>query len=194
MAPITASRFAISTINGTAGAPAEEFDFTANAFQYKNDHAIDIRGYPSLAATISNNVFAHGDLSDAIRQRLESRPVGGVLVTAEANTTGVNTSGQYGVCDFDGDGLDDLFLATGASWWYASSAGKCIGPSSIRILSACGKSRSAISMAITSAMSSPCTATAGKYVSSRGTDIWRSLGLIGVPFSELRWAISTAMV
>jgi FG-GAP-like repeat len=25
------------------------------------------------------------------------------------------------VCDFDGDGRDDLFLATGTSWWYASA-------------------------------------------------------------------------
>lgn len=32
----------------------------------------------------------------------------------------VDTYGQYGVCDFDGDGMDDLFLATGVSWWYAS--------------------------------------------------------------------------
>jgi hypothetical protein len=35
----------------------------------------------------------------------------------------VDTYGEYGVCDFDGDGTDDLFLATGASWWF-SSAGR----------------------------------------------------------------------
>src|SRR5262249_10763395 len=27
----------------------------------------------------------------------------------------------YSQCDFDGDGIDDLFLATGASWWFSSS-------------------------------------------------------------------------
>ena len=34
----------------------------------------------------------------------------------------MHTAGEYGVCDFDGDGRDDLFLATGVSWWYLSSA------------------------------------------------------------------------
>ena len=40
-----------------------------------------------------------------------------------SNIVGVDTYGQYGVCDIDGDGTDDSFLATGASWWY-SSAGR----------------------------------------------------------------------
>jgi hypothetical protein len=27
---------------------------------------------------------------------------------------------ELGTCDFDGDGLNDLFLATGQTWWYSS--------------------------------------------------------------------------
>ena len=46
-----------------------------------------------------------------------------VHVPKARNTVQADTYGQYGVCDFDGDGKDDLFLPTGANWWY-SSAGK----------------------------------------------------------------------
>ena len=27
---------------------------------------------------------------------------------------------ELGTCDVDGDGIDDAFLATGQTWWYAS--------------------------------------------------------------------------
>jgi hypothetical protein len=40
-----------------------------------------------------------------------------------ADTGYVNPTGRLGVGDFDGDGRDDLFLATGAAWYF-SSAGK----------------------------------------------------------------------
>ena len=33
------------------------------------------------------------------------------------NIYGVNDFGRYDVCDFDGDGIDDLFFATGLTWW-----------------------------------------------------------------------------
>src|SRR5262249_43144418 len=33
------------------------------------------------------------------------------------------SSGDFGVGDFDGDGVDDLFLGTGAGWWF-SAGGK----------------------------------------------------------------------
>jgi hypothetical protein len=34
----------------------------------------------------------------------------------------MDTFGEYfSQCDFDGDGIDDLFLATGETWWYSSS-------------------------------------------------------------------------
>lgn len=36
------------------------------------------------------------------------------------NKTSVDSYGDYGVCDFDGDGIDDLFPATGVTWWYSS--------------------------------------------------------------------------
>ena len=36
------------------------------------------------------------------------------------NEINYDFDGRYGVCDFDGDGVDDLFLATGRTWWFSS--------------------------------------------------------------------------
>ena len=51
---------------------------------------------------------------------MRSSPLDDLDVHVARNTVGVDTFGRYGVCDFDGDGRDDLFLPTGASWWYSS--------------------------------------------------------------------------
>jgi hypothetical protein len=98
---------------GNAG---DQFWITNNAFQYVNDYAIKIRGTPRIGISIANNIFAQ---SDAIalnqgRTRIDVSP---------NNTYDKDTFGTYGVCDFDGDGKDDLLLATGVSWWMMS-AGK----------------------------------------------------------------------
>ena len=62
-----------------------------------------------------------------MRSRRTETPAVGDNITNPIQVTdnvfGADTYGQYGVCDIDGDGKDDLFLATGSSWWY-SSAGK----------------------------------------------------------------------
>ena len=33
-----------------------------------------------------------------------------------------NPTNHFGVGDFDGDGADDLFLTTGAAWYYSPAA------------------------------------------------------------------------
>jgi hypothetical protein len=85
-----------------------------NAFQYVRGAAIHIRGRPRIGAYITDNVFAHSDLDDAISLETNDN------VSKSGNRKGVDTFGEYGVCDMDGDGVDDLFLATGVSWWYSS--------------------------------------------------------------------------
>jgi len=43
-------------------------------------------------------------------------------VEIKNNITKTDTySKYYSQCDFDGDGIDDLFLATGTTWWFSSS-------------------------------------------------------------------------
>jgi Right handed beta helix region len=108
---------------GRAGGLIAIYD---NAFQYDAENDIKIRGTPEIEASILRNVFPHS--------RLEGGTVlsGGIALTEgkknisigkglNANLTGYDSYGKYGICDFDGDGKDDLFLATGATWWYSSS-------------------------------------------------------------------------
>src|SRR5262245_22901740 len=158
-----------------------------NAFQYVHDNAIKIRGTPSYGAFIFGNVFAHDSLLGAaviyngvIPERLHLAEAG-----QPDNILGVDSYGQYGVCDFDGDGKDDLFLGTGVSWWYMSSAkrqwvylngfpervhqvglGDFDGDHRCDVFAVHGNDW---------------------VISSGGTGPWRSLGSFGVPFDQLRF-------
>ena len=103
------------------GGAGDRFSFTENTFQYVNDKAIKLRGTPHERALIADNVFAHKSLDDALSLH---HGINVDLGTGSlANEPGMDTYGRYGVCDLDGDGQDDLFLATGTTWWY-SSAGR----------------------------------------------------------------------
>jgi hypothetical protein len=99
------------------GDAGDQIWIQGNAFQYTEDNAIKLRGAPRVSAYIDHNVFANDSVGDAIALNDSTR------VTVGDNRAGLDTYGRYGVCDFDGDGKDDLFLATGTSWWY-SSGGK----------------------------------------------------------------------
>ena len=111
--------------NGLGGDAGEEFRIERNSFQYASDSAIHIRGRPRNYASIAENIFTH--------ECLRAQGIFGVFgdcairlwvygnVPKLPNVLKTDTYGEYGVCDFDGDGIDDLFLATGATWWYSSS-------------------------------------------------------------------------
>ena len=60
-------------------------------------------------------IFAHTSQDDAF-------DIGGGVALIN-NTFGRQLYARYHVCDFMGDGKDDLFLATGATWW-VNSGGK----------------------------------------------------------------------
>ena len=89
-----------------------------NAFQYKKTNDIKIRGTPagtgSNKTRISFNVFARGNRDDAIGLKDSD------AVDVRLNMYDTDTFGQYGVCDIDGDGVDDLVLMTGVNWWFSS--------------------------------------------------------------------------
>jgi hypothetical protein len=63
---------------------------------------------------IGTNVFAHDKEDDAVAQTAPG------IVIEPGNVGGVDASTDLGVCDFDGDGLNDTFMATGATWWFSS--------------------------------------------------------------------------
>jgi hypothetical protein len=72
---------------------------------------------------IHDNIFAHegfendrGD--DAVS--VDDRDDLDVIDLGPNNAINFDSYGRYGVCDFDGDAIDDLFLATGRSWWFSS--------------------------------------------------------------------------
>jgi hypothetical protein len=97
------------------GDAGQQFTYTGNAFQYTRDLDIKVRGRPSIGSTLERNIFAHTSEDDAF-------DIGGGSALIN-NTFGRQSYGRYHVCDFTGDGKDDLFLATGATWW-VNSGGK----------------------------------------------------------------------
>jgi hypothetical protein len=121
------------------GHAGEEFRYDRNSFQYKNGHAIKIRGETSEGSYFARNVFPHEKLLDwgglvsnpfystAIHLNqfgVSAGPSGAdVIATGDLqNIIDTDTFGEYySQCDFDADGVDDLFLATGATWWFSSS-------------------------------------------------------------------------
>ena len=86
--------------------------------QFTKTTDIKIRGKPKGHADIERNVFARSKQDAAIDLNTTDN-----VTIAGNNVYDADGFGQYGVCDFDGDGVDDLFMATGQTWWF-SSGGK----------------------------------------------------------------------
>ncbi|MBM4201026.1 MAG: hypothetical protein FJ189_07050 [Gammaproteobacteria bacterium] len=104
----------------SCGLAGEFFEYTANTIQYTRGASIKVRGNPRYSPMASQNVFAAGK-SDAIKQNgFEYEGYITKPITKWNNRFDSDSYGRYGVCDFDGDGSDDLFQATGATWWYSS--------------------------------------------------------------------------
>jgi hypothetical protein len=108
-----------SSCCGTAG---ETIIIERNAIHYNAGYAIKIRGNPADKAVADSNVFSNSR-SEAIAQNGElgwGDNITNPIDVRPNNVFGVNPSAQFGVCDFDEDGIDDLFLTTGTSWWFSS--------------------------------------------------------------------------
>jgi hypothetical protein len=108
------SLFSDSLFN--CGRAGHDVEIRRNSFLYTRDNAFKLRGTPQLkphGAFVYDNVFAHGDLDDAVDQTESG-------MTTRGNRTGIDGSARLGRCDFDADGVDDSFMATGQTWWYSS--------------------------------------------------------------------------
>ena len=93
-----------------------QFVINENTFQYTKSYDLRIRGTPKGQATIRDNIFARSSQDDAIKLYKPDN-----VQISSTNQYNDDTFGRYGVCDIDGDGIDDLILMTGVSWWFSSS-------------------------------------------------------------------------
>lgn len=109
-----------------SGRAGEYFDVEYNTVWNVHDNAIKLRGTPTKAMEVHNNVFAHCGLFTAsltcntgpaiqVNERGMSES-NDVLTGSGANPDDARTT-----CDFDGDGVDDTFHATRVTWWFQSS-------------------------------------------------------------------------
>lgn len=164
-----------SNLCGLAGI---EFKFLDNAFQYRKNYDIKLRGTPICQSFFDGNVFPYSDLGDALNFDKN-------VVIGSANVTGFDSFGKYGVGDFDGDGVDDLFLATGATWWVSS-----FGEFHWSYFNAKKERLDEVRLGYFD-NDLRCDVLAeqnGQWViSSGGTSDWRPLGAFGVPLSEVQF-------
>lgn len=92
------------------------FDYRYNTLLYTQGDVVKVRGFPALGAQLTKNVFVKVEGSGAISQ------TDGDNLIAWDNKYGADKDEMFGpsdyVCDFDGNGNLDHFLATGATWWF----------------------------------------------------------------------------
>jgi hypothetical protein len=127
--------------NGFGGTAGDYVEVSQNTFFGTDRPNFEMRGYPCQWDEFHNNVSLEG-LDDAIKWKLVVFRLGDsgsidfnnpyIRVSPSPNQFGYsNPTTNLGVGDFDGDGTDDLFLATGAGWYYSAS-----GKAEWRLLSA----------------------------------------------------------
>jgi hypothetical protein len=103
------------------GQAGHDMDIRFNSFLYTADEAVKVRGTPGLSpigVSVLDNVFKHDEIEDAV-----GSTAGGAGIHAPGppgNVLGLNFMAGRIVCDVDGDGSSDWFLATGQTWWYSS--------------------------------------------------------------------------
>jgi hypothetical protein len=159
------------------GDTGKQFWIKGNAFQYRKGAAIHIRGKPQLIAYIWHNVFPHGSVSDAVDLYTNEN------VNLQDNVADFDSFGGYGVCDFDGDGIDDLFLPTGVTWWFSS-----YGEFHWSFLSAKNERLEKLRFGYfdDDLRCDVLTESDGKWVfSSGGVEWWKPLGAIGAPLKDV---------
>lgn len=121
-------------MHGTAGAPhydggiAGDFvDIGWNTFRGAQSYGVwplekvraayNVRGTPCDYHTFHNNVLLHGSMDAALRNSSTLNNV-----HQHSNQLGIDWSKRVLVGDLDADGHDDLFVGTGAAWYYSSGA------------------------------------------------------------------------
>jgi hypothetical protein len=98
----------------TGGVGGEEIDIQRNTFLGDNRENFDLRGVPCYRARFHENVSMR-ERDDAVHTWVGYD----ALEIRDNQFDSSNPTDRLGVGDFDGDQRDDLFLATGAAWYYS---------------------------------------------------------------------------
>lgn len=99
------------------GQAGDYFEIAQNTFLGGNRFNFRLRGTPTREADFHDNVLV-GSRGDALKNEGDSAK----LIVVDDRFDTPNPTARMGVGDFDGDQKDDLFLATGAAWYFAPAA------------------------------------------------------------------------
>jgi Right handed beta helix region len=144
------------------GRAGDHFEFRHNTFRYTADTAIKLRGVPYSGAFVTANVFKHADIQWAVGK---TDWADGLVVWN--NQVGVDAFDDVAMCDFDGDGVNDEFVATGATWWFRSG-----GEMHWVYLNTSDKRLSQLTLGYFDG-DARCDVRAGDMISSGGSGPWR---------------------
>jgi hypothetical protein len=110
--------------DGYGGVAGEYFDISYNTVRGEQEYCFGaktrpvfmLRGEPSVGAYLHDNALVHDDGGEAVSEK------GGDWhnMFIGANQYDVESSEDIAVGDFDGDHRSDVFIATGAGWYYSS--------------------------------------------------------------------------
>jgi hypothetical protein len=173
------------------GGPASvRSNFFENSVQYLADTALYVRGTPRVLVNIDDNVFAHpglenDDLFDDAVTIWDRDDLGDTIKIGPNNVKNYDTYLRSDVCDFDGDGMDDLFLATGRTWWFSS-----MGEFPWTYLSARHETIDKVRLGYfdTDKNCDVITESGGHWwMASAGVGAWQDLGSFGVPLNDVRF-------
>jgi len=103
---------------GFGGTGGEYMEIAYNTFLGANRQNFDLRGEPCFTAEFHHNISLRS-LEDAVGCTYCGGGIDKLKVYDTNQFKSANPTLRLGVGDFDGDGKDDLFLATGAAWYYA---------------------------------------------------------------------------
>ena len=172
------------------GQAGHDYDVRYNSFLYTAGPAIKLRGTPELGlpggAVMRFNVFAHALPVDTTAQAGSTYATfsGAVEWTQGApvvqdNLTSRTTYNPIATCDFDGDGINDTFIATEQTMWYCPGPGDCVtapgsGKPTWVFLNSSTKPTNQLSLGFFSG-GAVCDVADGSLVSVGGWGSWRML-------------------